>query len=135
MTEKEIHDGILHVDEPNKHCLWFERMFTDLQEATLCDHKRNFIDIDNGKLDHEAKKLMDELKTKKLADLLHVYNHDIYKLQWCYECKNTEHQSCCGLNPNAEEHATYLKKICNDFDSQVSQMIQDGIKERYFRDI
>ena len=33
VTERELEDGILKASEPEKHCVWFKRQFTDIEKA------------------------------------------------------------------------------------------------------
>ena len=62
VTEDEIHNGILTVDNVDTACYWFKRTLEGLTENTGDKTARRYMDIAKGEPDEDAVKLLNKLK-------------------------------------------------------------------------
>ena len=121
MTEDEIRRGILGVKDKEKHCCWFKRNITDIDEYLDKPKARNFIDKASNDLDVNALSLLNELK-QQISEKLPEENIKQYDVKWCGE-------SC--INPKeSEEHKAYVDQLCKDFYDTLVDMINKGIEEK-----
>ena len=81
VTEDEITRGILTADAPEKHCHWFRRTITDILDNTSATKAPRFMDVSRGKVDKEAKQLLDRLKYVLQVDLFYNIWHSSIKKQ------------------------------------------------------
>ena len=121
VTENEIRRGILRVKDKEKHCYWFKRNITDIDEYLDKPKARNFIDKASNDLDTNALSLLNELKSQ-ISEKLPEDNIKHYNVKWCGE-------SC--INPKeSDEHKTYVDELCKDFYDTLVDMINKGIEEK-----
>ena len=127
VTEDEIQRGIINAKDPKIHTYWFRRTITDLKDNILDPVARNFIDKAGAeKLDEEAVGFTESLKTEKIPSVLPSENVTNYDLEWA-----TDH----GVDPKGvSDHQKYLDRLCDDFYRVLTQMIDAGIKERFYSD-
>ncbi|KAK6190035.1 hypothetical protein SNE40_001982 [Patella caerulea] len=123
VTEKEIEAGILDRgrEEVQKTCVWFYRTITDIHEQ---DPKTTPKYSDVAADDKLSKKLFIELKEKKMKDKLPDQNIINFDVSW-KEATNTK----------IIEHENYISKFCESFVAKLSDMIDNGIKEREEREL
>ena len=62
VTEDEIHNGILTVDNADTACYWFKRTLEGLTDNPRDKTARRYMDIANGKPDEDAVKFLNKLK-------------------------------------------------------------------------
>ena len=128
VTEDEIQRGIINAKDPKIHTYWFRRTITDLKDNILDPVARNFIDKAGAeKLDEEAVGFTESLKTEKIPSVLPSENVTNYDLEWA-----ADH----GVDPKGvSDHQKYLDRLCDDFYRVLTQMIDVGIKERFYSDL
>ena len=62
VTEEEVYNGILAVDNADTACYWFKRTLAGLNENTGHKPAYLYMDMANGKPDEEALNLLTKLK-------------------------------------------------------------------------
>ena len=71
VLEDEIVQGVFYSPgDPNKHCVWFKRTFTDLYAVNIRDPARKvFLDIlwNSLELDSDAMKSLNHLKETRMT--------------------------------------------------------------------
>jgi len=71
VLEDEIVQGVFHSPgDPNKQCLWFKRVFTNLYALNKKDPARHvYLDTiwNTGELDHDAQKSLNHLKETRMT--------------------------------------------------------------------
>ncbi|XP_052688159.1 NACHT domain- and WD repeat-containing protein 1-like isoform X1 [Crassostrea angulata] len=126
VTEIEIKKGILEVKCPDKTVAVFERKiqgFTNYDDGMTKRH----IDtsVENGKAvpDKEVKYLQGKLKEKLKQKVDQKYIHE-YSINWLPN----------GIDPAAsEDHKAYLDKFCENFYTDLKNMIEDADDNRGLR--
>ena len=123
VTEDEIRRGIINTPSPSKHCFWFKRVILDLTANIDAKNAGKFIDKTWGEIasvDENAQKLLSTLREKDLPRVLPSENIMTYDVKWTEQ----------GVDPSVSpEHAQYIEKLCKDFYSILTQMIDTGIKD------
>lgn len=98
-------------------------MITDLQPNIDSPNAGKFIDKTWGKpcaVDEPAQKLLNELREKDLPSTLPSSNILQYDVKW----------SNNGIDPkSSSKHAQYIEKLCKDFLSSLTNLIDGGIDE------
>lgn len=121
-TEKEIYNGILKLENPNKSALCFIRDIENIEEH-LSDRKaERFIDLKTDHktgqkiLDTEAKQLLNELKEKKIPDKLNKdTNIFYYKVKWANN----------GID--ADSLQPYLKSFGEKFYFEIIRLLDNSM--------
>ena len=114
VTEDEIHQGILNVKDPEKHCFWFYRIIDDIKDNIDGDSvAKRFIDLSNKKLDEDANKCIQRLKSVKIPNVL-KNNISSYHVKW---------KANVGIDKDVE-HKTYLSTFCDDVYTKLEDMIE-----------
>ena len=124
VTEDEIKHGILdNVQDVSKHCFWFRRVISDINENLDKDGSKDFIDkISGNGLDEEAVDLSETLRTRKIRHVLPPDNIKTYEVQWSGET---------GIDPkNDDRHKQYINQLCHDFEDILKGMISQAIEEK-----
>ena len=105
------------------HCFWFRRNILDLQDNVEDVVAKNFIDKIGPKLDKKAIRLLENLKSKEISNVLPSKNIISYDVKW---------EQGSGINPNtSKEHKDYLESLCKDFYQLLKDSIDSAIKDRY----
>ncbi|XP_028397582.1 NACHT domain- and WD repeat-containing protein 1-like [Dendronephthya gigantea] len=123
VTEDEIRRGIITATEPEKHCFWFKRVISDLNENIADKKAGSFIDKVWGQssADKEAQEYLNTLREVDLPKVLPKKNTNTYNVKW----------STQGIDPKHEQsHDQYIKNLCQDFHSVLTKMIEEGIAEK-----
>ncbi|XP_052687210.1 NACHT domain- and WD repeat-containing protein 1-like isoform X2 [Crassostrea angulata] len=126
VTEMEIKKGILEVKCPDKSVAVFHR---EIQGFTNYDDRmtKRHIDtsVENGMAvpDKEVKYLQGKLEEKLKQKVDQKYIHE-YSINWLPN----------GIDPAAsEDHQSYLDKFCEDFYTDLKNMIEDADDDRDLR--
>lgn len=123
VTEDEIRRGIIKANEQDKHCFWFKRVITDINDNIADSNTGKFIDKTWGNpssVDESAQQLLNKLREKDLPEALTNSNVIQYDVKW--------HGN--GIDPSAsQEHAQYIEKLCTDFYDTLTKRINRGIEE------
>ncbi len=123
MTEDEIRRGIINATEQDRHCFWFKRVITDIDDKIEDSNTGKFIDKTWGNpssVDKPAQQLLNELREKDLPESLSSKNVIQYDVKW--------HSN--GIDPSAsQEHAQYIEKLCTDFYDTLTDRINRSIEE------
>ncbi|XP_065903262.1 NACHT domain- and WD repeat-containing protein 1-like isoform X2 [Dysidea avara] len=112
VLEDEIVQGVFHSPgDPNKHCLWFKRVFTNLYAVNKKDPARHvYLDTvwETGELDNDAQKNLNHLKeTRMTAKYIGLDPRSIYDfpIKWI---------KGLGLDVAGDEmHNAYIVELCN----------------------
>ena len=84
MTEKEIFNGVLNVNNKNNNVLYFEREIEGLNQEAVNENPRvagKFIDLTKDKtIDSDAKNLLERLKEVKIGPCISAANKFKYKV-------------------------------------------------------
>lgn len=74
MTEREVINGILNVDNTINHCIAYVR---NIQKINMKNLKKvgNFIDLLNGEVDKEAQDLLSDLRDTRLPTKIEPPNY------------------------------------------------------------
>ena len=123
VTEDEIRRGIINANERDKHCFWFKRVITDINDKVAQPNTGKFLDKTWGNpssVDASAQQLLQNLREKDLPEALTSNNVIQYDVKW--------HSN--GIDPSAsQEHARYIEKLCTDFYDTLTERINRGIEE------
>ena len=123
MTEDEIRRGIINATEQDKHCFWFKRVITDINDNMTDSNSGKFIDKTWGNpssVDESAQQLLNKLREKDLPEALTDNNVIQYDIKWYGN----------GIDPGAsQEHAQYIEKLCTDFYDTLTNRINRGIED------
>ena len=123
VTEDEIRRGIINATEQDKHCFWFKRFITDIDDNIADSNAGKFIDKTWGNpssVDKPAQQLLNELREKDLPEALASRNIIQYDVKW--------HSN--GIDPStSQEHAHYIEKLCTDFYDTLTDRINRGMEE------
>lgn len=123
VTEDEIRRGIINATDQEKHCFWFKRVITDIDDKIEDTNTGKFIDKTWGNpssVDMPAQQLLGKLREKDLPEVLTSSNVIRYDVKW--------HSN--GIDPSAsQEHAQYIEKLCTDFYDTLTDRINRGIEE------
>eukprot|EP00049_Salpingoeca_infusionum_P015661 m.306518 g.306518 ORF g.306518 m.306518 type:complete len:2218 (-) comp15923_c1_seq2:58-6711(-) len=110
ITEDEIVNGLLDIplETRTKQCLWLRRNIVDLDQYKTTDDSRisAFTDMQDGKVDEEAEKLLYELREERVAKALPpscVLEYDV------------KYAPNKGIDPSDPEHRSYLDTMTQDF--------------------
>ena len=125
VTENEIRCGIMTALTPEKHCFWFKRTITDLNENSHKPNAGKFLDKcygdNDSTIDEPAQNLLNTLREQELPKALPHSNVIQYNVSWSNE----------GIDPGKfVEHTEYLNSLCGNVYDVLSSMIQEGIKEK-----
>ena len=121
VTEDEVRRGILNVKDQRKHCYWFKRRITDLEDHLDKAKSRFFIDKAGKCLDEDAVALLSDLKSR-VETVLDGGNINNYDIKWHGED---------GVNKEEnEDHRVYINQLCSEFYDVLVGMINQGIEER-----
>ncbi|KAJ7375739.1 hypothetical protein OS493_039208 [Desmophyllum pertusum] len=123
VTEDEIRRGIINATDQEKHCFWFKRVITDIDDKIEDSNTGKFIDKTWGNpssVDKPAQQLLGKLREKDLPKALTSSNVIRYDVKW--------HRN--GIDPSAsQEHAQYIEKLCTDLYDTLTDRINRGIEE------
>ena len=121
VTEDEVRRGIMDVKDKKKHCFWFRRRITDIENQLDKNKSRFFIDKIGKCLDEDAVSLLDDLR-QKVQTVLTDENVRQYAVKWHGED---------GINAEEnEDHSSYINQLCSDFYEVLVDMINKGIEEK-----
>ena len=117
VTEDEIDHGILKTQNPNAVSLCYTRSFSKLPNNLADKDALQFIDtVSPTKLDHDAQKMLHNLKWEKLPNVLGKSNVHNYDIEWLPG----------GINENNEEHAQYLLRLCDQVYDDVKRLVDEA---------
>ena len=123
VTEDEIRRGIINATERDKHCFWFKRVITDINDKVAESNAGKFIDKtwgNSSSVDASAQQLLQNLREKDLPEALTNNNVIQYDVKW--------HSN--GIDPSAsQEHAQYIEKLCTNFYDTLTERINRSIEE------
>lgn len=123
VTEDEIRRGVINATDKDKHCFWFKRVITDINDHIGDSNAGKFVDKTWGNpssVDEPAQQLLNNLREKDLPEALPSNNVITYDVKW--------HSN--GIDPSAsQEHAQYIEKLCTDFYDTLTDRISRGIGE------
>ncbi|XP_068701494.1 protein qui-1-like [Montipora foliosa] len=123
VTEDEIRRGIIDAIDQEKHCFWFKRVITDINDNMGDSNTGKFVDKTWGSpssVDEPALQLLHKLKEEDLPVALPSNSVIQYNVKW--------HKN--GIDPGAShEHADYIEKLCTDFYNILTDKINQGIDE------
>ncbi|XP_069135891.1 NACHT and WD repeat domain-containing protein 2-like [Argopecten irradians] len=121
VTEKETALGMIDVPDPGKHCLWFRRNITDIEDQPPSDALERYIECSGPDAKWQAaRESLRKLKDEKMSEVLPAKNLFTYDIQW------TE----TGVDRNNPDHQRYLKTMTSDLVTRMKEMILDGIKNK-----
>ena len=107
--------------DKKKHCYWFKRRITDLEENLDKSKARFFIDKVGKSLDEDAVSLLNDLKSR-VEGVLDGGNISKYDIKWHGED---------GVNQKEnEDHRQYISQLCTEFYDVLVDMINKGIEEK-----
>ncbi|KAK3752389.1 hypothetical protein QZH41_008593 [Actinostola sp. cb2023] len=121
VSEAEIEEGILKSSVDTSKCGWLHRQFTELDLSSQPENTEimNYVDrTENDENGVNIRQLQDNLKSG-ITKALEGCNVVTYKVKW----------SDKGIDPNTEEHKTYLETFCSDFENMLKTMITKNIDE------
>lgn len=111
----------MDIKDKKKHCFWFERRITDIENYLDRSKSRFFIDKIGKCLDEDAVALLNNLKSQ-VQNILTDENTKKYDVRWHGED---------GMSPGeSEEHRLYIEQLCCDFFEVLVEMIDKGIEEK-----
>ena len=107
--------------DKKKHCYWFKRRITDLEENLDKAKSRFFIDKVGKCLDEDAVSLLNDLKSR-VEGALDGVNINKYDIKWHGED---------GVNQKEnEDHKLYISQLCTEFYDVLVDMINKGIEDK-----
>ena len=124
VTEKEIYNGILNAKNVANNALFFVREIEDIDEhyGENPALSARFIDLDKHKqLDHDAQRLLDELKSTKIREKLPDENIFRFRVKWDRK-KGVTYAT----------HPEYIREFGETFYKQVKRLIDLNKKQRSF---
>ncbi|XP_077984832.1 NACHT domain- and WD repeat-containing protein 1-like [Glandiceps talaboti] len=121
VTEHELNKGIMEVGNPDKKCLWFHRILTDVDDNESEDQRLLARYVESGDSEDDAKELLDSLKTDKIVLKLPKDSILTYNVNWTEK----------GIDPRSvAEHEQYINQLCQDFETKMKERISDGMAGR-----
>jgi len=116
VTEKEIYNGILNGKDLKNNVLFFEREIEDIEQQLIQNSNKSvlskYIELDkSSNIDMFSKKLLDDLKYKKIPEKLPSNNIFKFKVKWAQD----------GIT--LATHSDYIKKFGEIFFEQVKELI------------
>ena len=129
VTEDEIRRGLINTTDQEKHCFWFKRVITDIDDNISDSNAGKFVDKTWGSpssVDKPAQQLLNKLREKDLPEALPSNSVIQYDVKW--------HSN--GIDPSvSQEHSKYIEKLCTDFYDILTDRISRGIQEDQLIDI
>jgi hypothetical protein len=126
VTENEIQKGVLDNPDNADKTLCFQREIEDMHENIGQDARlaARFIDLDSAdQVDNEAQILLDELKTKKIPDVIPATNMFKYKVKWSKDGGITY-----------ETHKSYFEQLGKDVFNSIKGLVDRNYKKASFFD-
>lgn len=114
---------MITASSPDKHCFWFKRVISDLNQNIGNKKAGSFVDKIWGKddVDEGAQQHLDTLREVDLPKALPKSNINVYNVKWSNQ----------GIDPDYDQlHDQYIKNLCQDFYSVLTKMIENGITEK-----
>ena len=143
MTEKEIFNGVLRGKDLKNNVLFFEREIQDIESHVKTSQKSlisKFIELDkNSNVDLASKKLLDDLKYKKIPSKLPSSN--IFKFKVIYYLLRSKLKLSWTINKfkvkwdknegvSLETHQDYVKDFGETFYREVKTLIDRNQKKQ-----
>lgn len=117
MTEREVINGILNVDDTRSHCLAYVRNISNI-DTTDMKVACKFVDIVNRHVDEEAGKLISSLRDDRLPDKFESSNLKKFSIDWA-ENEGVE----------LEKHSEYLKQFSQHFYKYITKLIDRAMRK------
>ncbi|XP_038066823.1 NACHT domain- and WD repeat-containing protein 1-like [Patiria miniata] len=113
VTEQELR-AALDVPVPDNHCVGFMRNLNNLYGSTSDANASRYCDVTaDGKLDDEARELLEHLKTTDIPAKLSPSNIHHYSIQWTEE----------GVTTTNSDHKNYVKQFTRTFVEDVKRLV------------
>ncbi|XP_033747062.1 NACHT and WD repeat domain-containing protein 2-like [Pecten maximus] len=128
VTEKETAVGMIDVPAPGKHCLWFRRNITDIEDQPPSEFLERYMECKGPDTKWKAaRESLRKLKDEKMSQVLPPQNLFTYDIKW------TE----TGVDKNNPDHWRYLNTLTSDLVTRMKEMILEGItnQPRASRDV
>nr|XP_006825345.1 PREDICTED: NACHT and WD repeat domain-containing protein 1-like [Saccoglossus kowalevskii] len=121
VTHDEVMRGLFDASLPREdHCLCFIRKFKDLENKTVTEEVRQFLDITStDEIDEEAQLLLSDLRDKLVPKVLPKSNvFESVLSNW----------SSGGVNVDILEHKEYLDTFLHTFYEKLISLIAKGVE-------
>lgn len=79
MTEREVINGVLNVENTKAHCISYVRYINNINLQNI-KKASNFIDIINRGIDAEAARLLGNLRDERLPNKIETSNMQKYRI-------------------------------------------------------
>ncbi|XP_022102529.1 NACHT domain- and WD repeat-containing protein 1-like [Acanthaster planci] len=120
VTHDEVNHGLVDTPSDGKEqCLCFIRKFVDLESKYEAGEASKFLDLQDGKVDIEARELLSDLRDK-VTQVLPPSNIIATDLgDWTKD----------GVNVKNEKHREYIKSFLDTFYTKMVNMVEIGISK------
>lgn len=131
-SEEEIKQGIIERNLSSLQAFWFKRNITDMKENLNNPRAAKYVDVEElppklrGRgevkgLDKSTKAILKLLKENQIPKAIDDNNIASYNIKWGEK----------GVDPHSnEEHAQYIKKLCQDYHEKMKKSIEEAVKKK-----
>ncbi|KAK6192030.1 hypothetical protein SNE40_003581 [Patella caerulea] len=122
VTEVEIRRGILNSKQDGERSFWFHRVIEDIDDqpsSYLLSRYKECVGNENHVV--QAQEMLQKLREMRLKPALPHDHYKTYNIPWTEK----------GIDPNGvSSHQQYINKLCEDFESDMKEMIQRAIENK-----
>ncbi|XP_022102528.1 NACHT domain- and WD repeat-containing protein 1-like [Acanthaster planci] len=121
VTHDEVDHGIINTPSDRQNqCLCFIRKFSDLESKYETREASKFLDLQDGKVDIEARELLSDLRDNKVTQALPLSNTIVTDLgEWTKD----------GVNLDNKNHSEYIKGFLDTFYTKIVSLVEIGISK------